>query len=75
MKKLLSTILLALVVLTTQEKELAMADLQVNFAYAWMDYMMYRQDAVRKFGGYRIEIVDSAENDAIFEEKNYAPLH
>lgn len=42
--------------------------------------MMYRQDAVRKFvkmddGGYRIEIVDSAENDAIFEEKNYAPLH
>lgn len=65
---------------TPQEKELAMADLQVNFAYAWMDYMMYRQDAVRKFvkmddGGYRIEIVDSAENDAIFEEKNYAPLH
>ena len=80
MKKLLSTILLALVVLTTQEKELAMADLQVNFAYAWMDYMMYRQDAVRKFvkmddGGYRIEIVDSAENDAIFEEKNYETLH
>ena len=65
---------------TPQEKELAMADLQVNFAYAWMDYMMYRQDAVRKFvkmddGGYRIEIVDSAENDAIFEEKNYETLH
>ena len=65
---------------TPLEKELAMADLQVNFAYAWMDYMMYRQDAVRKFvkmddGGYRIEIVDSAENDAIFEEKNYETLH
>ena len=65
---------------TPLEKELAMADLQVNFAYAWMDYMMYRQDAVRKFvkmddGGYRIEIVDSVENRAISDEKYYELLH
>ena len=65
---------------TPMEMQLAMADLQVNFAYAWMDYMMYHEDDVRKYvkledGGYRIEIVDSVENRAISDEKYYELLH
>ena len=65
---------------TPMEMQLAMADLQVNFAYAWMDYMMYRQDDIRKYvkledGGYLIEITDSVENIAITNEKYYEALH
>ena len=65
---------------TPLEMQLAMADVQANFAYAWVDYMMYREDEVRTFvkqdiGAYRMEVSDSAEFVAIGDEKNYELLH
>lgn len=65
---------------TPLEMQLAMADVQANFAYAWVDYMMYREDEVRTFvkqesGAIRMEVSDSAEFVAIGDEKNYELLH
>ena len=64
---------------TPQEMQLALADLQVNFAYAFMDFPMYRQHDIVKYeqcdGGYRMDILDSAEWKAFSQPENYWPLH
>ena len=64
---------------TPQEMQLALADLQVNFAYAVMDYPMFHEDAVRKYeqrdGGYQMVILDSVEWQGINKMENYRALH
>ena len=64
---------------TPQEMQLALADLQVNFAYAVMDYPMYHENAVRKYekrdGGYELVILDSVEWEGIKKMENYQALH
>ena len=65
---------------TPQEMQLALADLQVNFAYAMMDYPMYRENEVMKYeeldgGGFRQVILDSAEWKAFGQPENYKALH
>ena len=66
--------------LTPLEMQLALADLQVNFAYAMMDYPMYHQDDIVKYekrdnGVYYQQILDSAEWKALGQPENYWPLH
>ena len=65
---------------TPLEMQLALADLQVNFAYAMMDYPMYRENEVMKYeeldgGGFRQVILDSAEWKAFGQPENYKALH
>ena len=64
---------------TPQEMQLALADLQVSFAYAMMDYPMYRENEVVKYeqrdGGYQLVILDSAEWKAFSQPENYKALH
>ena len=64
---------------TSQEMQLALADLQVNFAYAVMDHAMYHEDDVKKYeqrdGGYQLVILDSLENKEIGKMENYKALH
>ena len=61
------------------EMQLAQADAQVCFAYAVMDYFMFRNSdltkQVMRDGGYYIEITDSVEWNGIRDEKNYTALH
>ncbi len=64
---------------TPQEMQLALADLQLNFANAMMDYAMYHEDNVKKYeqrdGGYQLVILDSLENKEIGKMENYKALH
>ena len=64
---------------TPQEMQLALADLQLNFANAMMDYAMYHEDDVKKYeqrdGGYQLVILDSLENKEIGKMENYKALH
>ena len=64
---------------TPQEMQLALADLQVHFAYAVMDYAMYHEDAVRKYeqrnGGYQMVILDSVEWEGLHKMESYRALH
>ena len=64
---------------TPQEMQLALADLQVNFAYAVMDYAMYHEDDVMKYevrdGGYELVILDSVEWQGLNKMENYQALH
>ena len=63
---------------TPQEMQLALADLQVNFAYAVMDYAMYHENDVMKYeqrdGGYQMVILDSVEWEGINKMENYQAL-
>ena len=64
---------------TPQEMQLALADLQVHFAYAVMDYAMYHEDEVRKYeqrdGRYQTVILDSLEWNKIYDTESYKVLH
>ena len=64
---------------TPQEMQLALADLQVHFTYAVMDYAMYHEDAVRKYeqrdGRYQMVILDSLEWNEIYKTESYKALH
>ncbi|MBR6181822.1 MAG: thioredoxin family protein [Prevotella sp.] len=64
---------------TPQEMQLALSDLQLNFAYAVMDYAMYHEDDVKKYeqrdGVYQLVILDSLENKEIDKMENYKALH
>ena len=64
---------------TPQEMQLALADLQVHFAYAVMDYAMYHENYVRKYeqrdGGYQMVILDSLECKEIDKVESYHALH
>ena len=63
---------------TPMEMQLALADLQVNFAYAVMNYAMYHEDDVMKYevrdGGYELVILDSVEWQGINKMENYRAL-
>ena len=64
---------------TPQEMQMALADLQVSFAYAFMDYPMYHEHDVVKYeqrdGGYQLVILDSAEWKGFGQPENYKALH
>jgi hypothetical protein len=64
---------------TPQEMQLALADLQVHFTYAVMDYAMYHEDAVRKYelrdDRYQMVILDSLEWNEIYKAESYKALH
>ena len=64
---------------TPMEMQLALANAQVYFAYAYMDYFMYREYDLMKQeyrdGVYYTEIVDSIEWDAIHDIENYTAIH
>ena len=65
---------------TPQEMQLALADLQVHFTYAVLDYAMYHEDEVRKYeqrddGAYQMVILDSLEWKEIDKMENYKVLH
>nr|MCR4809409.1 hypothetical protein [Prevotella sp.] len=64
---------------TPQEMQLALAELQVSFAEAVMDYAMYHESAVRKYeqrdGVYYAEITDSVELKELSKMENYQALH
>ena len=65
---------------TPQEMQLALADLQVHFTYAVLDYAMYHEDEVRKYeqrddGVYQMVILDSLEWKEIDKMENYKVLH
>ena len=64
---------------TPQEMQLALADLQVHFAYAAMDYAMYHEDVIRKYeqrdGVYQMVILDSLEWKEIDKIENYKALN
>lgn len=64
---------------TPLEMQLALTDLQVNFAYAVMDYVMYHGDEQikqnQRDGVYFAEIVDSVEYNEIRKLENYKALH
>ncbi|NPD92567.1 hypothetical protein [Xylanibacter muris] len=63
---------------TPMEMQLALAGMQLNFAYSWMDYIMYHEDDVAKWkkvdGKYTKEITDSAEWLALGDAATYTPL-
>jgi thiol-disulfide isomerase/thioredoxin len=63
---------------TPQEMQLALADLQVSFAYALMDFPMYHENEVVKYeqrdGGYQMVILDSAEWKALDQPESYKAL-
>ena len=64
---------------TPQEMHLALAEQQVCFAEAVMDYAMYHEDQVRKYeqrdGVYYMEIIDSVEWQEFGKMENYKALH
>ena len=64
---------------TSQEMQLALADLQLNFAYAVMDYPMYHENDVMKYeqhdGGYELVILDSVEWQGLRKMEIYQALH
>jgi thiol-disulfide isomerase/thioredoxin len=64
---------------TSQEMQLALADLQLNFAYAVMDYPMYHENDVMKYeqhdGGYELVILDSIEWQGLRKMEIYQALH
>ena len=64
---------------TPQEMQLALADLQLNFAYAVMDYPMYHENDVMKYeqhdGGYELVILDSVEWQGLRKMEIYQALH
>jgi thiol-disulfide isomerase/thioredoxin len=64
---------------TPMELQLSLADAQASFAYAMMDYAMYREVDLTKRemrdGRYYMEIIDSAEWKGLRDEKNYTALH
>ena len=64
---------------TPMEMQLALADLQLHFAYAVMDYPMYHENDVMKYeqrdGGYELVILDSVEWQGINKMENYQALH
>ena len=64
---------------TPLEMQLALSDLQVNYAYAVMDYAMYHGDDLikqnQRDGIYFAEIVDSVEYNEIRKLENYKALH
>ena len=65
---------------TPQEMQLALADLQVHFTFAMLDYAMYHEDEVRKYeqrddGAYQMVILDSLEWKEIDKMENYKVLH
>jgi len=64
---------------TPQEMQLALADLQLNFAYAVMDYPMYHENDIMKYeqhdGGYELVILDSVEWQGLRKMENYQTLH
>ena len=64
---------------TPQEMQLALADLQVNFAYAVMDYPMYHGNDVMKYeqrdGVYYQVVLDSVEWQGVRQMENYQALH
>ena len=63
---------------TPMEMQLALADLQVDFAEALMDYAMYREGDLMKQklrdGIYHTEIVDSVQWNALLDIENYLQL-
>ena len=63
---------------TPMEMQLALAEAQAKFAYAYMDYAMYHEDEVRKYvpvtDGYEQQITDSAEWQTLCDAKNYRQL-
>ena len=64
---------------TPMEMQLALAESQTWFACAYMDYAMYYEDELRKDvkrddGYYETLITDSAEWEAIRDEKSYKQL-
>ena len=64
---------------TPQEMQLALAEQQVCFAQAVMDYAMYHEDALRQFvqrdGVYYTDILDSVEWNELGKAENYEVLH
>ena len=64
---------------TPQEMQLALADLQVNFAYAVMDYPMYHENDIMKYeqrdGVYYQVILDSVEWQGLRQMENFQALH
>jgi len=65
--------------LTPMEMQLALAEQQVCYAEAMMDYAMYHEDDVKKYenrdGIYYMEILDSAEYQELSNVENFKPLH
>jgi len=63
---------------TPMEMQLALAEAQASFVCAYMDYAMYHEDEVRKYvpvtDGYEQQITDSAEWEALCDEKSYKQL-
>ena len=63
---------------TPMEMQLALANAQVRFGYAYMDYAEYREGELRKKvyrdGKFYIEITDSAEWNALRDHKYYTCL-
>ena len=64
--------------LSPVEQQLALAEAQVLYGVAVMDYMMYHHDdqvrSVGRDGTTRYEIADSAEFVAVGEMNNYSPM-
>ena len=64
---------------TPMEVQLALADMQVNYAYAYLDYFMNRKYDLMKQemrdGVYYTDITDTVEWKAIHDEANYTILH
>lgn len=64
---------------TPLEMQLALADLQVQFAYSLMNFALYKEDDLMKQelrdGIYYTEITDSAEWRLLFDASSYSPLH
>ena len=64
---------------TSMEMQLALAELQVSYAEALMDYAMYHEDDLMKQeqrdGIYYTEILDSVEFKEVRKLEYYTPLH
>ena len=64
---------------TPLETRLALAEMQADFALAYLDYALYHEDDVMKRGvrdgGLYTDILDSAEWKAMLDPKTYAVLH
>jgi len=64
---------------TPMEMQMALASIQVDFAYAYMSYAMNREYALKKQekrnGTYHTEIIDSAEWKKLLDHNTYTALH
>ena len=64
---------------TPLEMQLALAYMQVNFAYAVMNYASYHENDIMKYeerdGGYQMVILDSVEWQGLRKMENYQALH